>query len=426
MTDGQSTTVKRRGIFVTALVVVAMAAGLFWLLRSEAPAEQRQLEPRPTNGKTAPGSAIAQPKGGSALAAAKASAPASGEGAGGFGGKEEAPPNLLAQIAALHGMVTSADIAAYLQKNADLAAKHVDDFCKQAKQLPQRAPFGDSRRLRDASSYLVNRVDWEGSPEGPPRSGALHLPQPLVDKLGAAGDAWPQAITDADLQGLDFSWLRELQGYDTWDLAAVGPLKDFTGNDLFAAPLPLYSFSTRWMKLRFAQALRTGDLLEASAEAHHLADLLHAQGMLIADMYAVALLRIDRTAWEAASAQGLNVAGWTPTSTDDLDSFSKLTRASPNFFFPGVAPDVMARALECAPAPCSALTEASWMQVAVGEFAPTDNSKDFWPMAEKQSCEAGVRKKIRSGTSIKPTEAQSALASYPQTLEKYFGTPPAK
>ncbi|HEY3444957.1 MAG TPA: hypothetical protein VGK67_01285 [Myxococcales bacterium] len=48
---------------------------------------------------------------------------------------------------------------------------------------------------------------------------------------------------------------------------------------------------------------------------------------------------------------------------------------------------------------------------------------EVWTMAEKQTCENGIREKIRTGKSITPTDANTIFADEPQILEKYFGPP---
>jgi hypothetical protein len=105
---------------------------------------------------------------------------------------------------------------------------------------------------------------------------------------------------------------------------------------------------------------------------------------------------------------------------ESMDGWRRLARSSPNFLYPGVDAKVMAKALECAPAPCSALTEASWVHAAVGELSPTNTSTDFWPLLDKQACDGSVRQKIRASKPNKPTDAKSALAEGPQIIEAAF------
>lgn len=347
-------------------------------------------------------------------------APADDEVHGGFGGEFDQGPSVLDQISALHKMSAQADVSAFLQRNAELAARHLDRYCEESRKLARKDLFPESRRQREAAGYLDGKIDWEPSPSTPRIQGSLHLAQPLADALKTAGKNWPDAIGDAELAGLDFSWMRDLLAYDTWSVTAAGPLSTYQSNDVFGAPLPSYGLYSGWMKLRFAKALRDGDLADAAAEVRHLGELLHSQGVLIGEMFAVESLRIERAAFDAAARRGKAVAGWSPPESDQIEAWRRLARVSNHFFLPGVDPKVMARALECAPAPCSALTEAAWIHSALGDLAPAGSSADFWRLTEGQpSCEPGVLARARATTPMQATEAAGSLDDA-QMLEKTF------
>lgn len=395
------------GVLLAAIAVISLrGTGLRRMFEPESAAEAPAARSRP-----APDPALPPP--------ASAEGPkAYDESQGGIGGVFEEGPNLFEEIARLHALSKKEEVTAFFARNAELAARHVERFCEESRRLPRRGLFPDSRRQRDAAAWLAPRIDWEGAP---PVKGTLQPPSALAERVDSAGKAWLEALADADLSGLDFSWMRELRGYDSWNLAAAGPLKDHPPEKLLDAPLPLYAFFTRWIKLRFAQALRDGSLVDASLEARHLAELLHSQGVLIGEMFSVAVLRLEREAWAAAAGRGLAPAGWTPPDAEELEGHRRLARISHHFFLPGVDPEVMRRARGCLPAPCSALTEAAFVHAAMGELAPTDTRGAFWPFVEELTgCDRGLLDLVRSSPTIPAADAARAYGGQPALLDETF------
>ena len=393
---------------ILALLLIALigiAAATAWLSRVDGP------QPTPAEGPRA--SPAPGPPDGSASAPLSKSTALEGR----------PVPSLVEQLGVIQGVLVQSDTSAFLERNASLARKYVERFCDEAHRLPgRRGLFSESERLRDASGWLVDRVDWEDGWGGPPKEGSLHLSQALLDKVNRS---WPGGLGDIDLRGLDFTWMRELQAFDTWDVAAAGPLKERRGEYLSGAPLPHYILLLSWTKLRFAKALRDGDLFQAAAETRHLADLLHSQGLVVADRFAISVLQVERNARDVAAAQGRDVTGWAPLEADILLGQARLLDASPHFFYPGVDPEVMARALECAPAPCSALTEAALVYLHLGAFASSDTSAAFWSMAEERGCASGAREVLLSLRPA-PSPSERGLDALGGRLEELFEPLPAR
>jgi hypothetical protein len=246
-------------------------------------------------------------------------------------------------------------LADWFAKNAAEAEKNIDEFCADAKKL-EHLPQMPSGREHDASSFLTVRIDWE-DPARP--KGLLHLPEALRQRVASYGPAWPVSITDADLAGLDFSWMAQLQSFDHWNLMAEGPLREYRLADFYNAPIPNFVELYLWTKLRIARAVRTGDFAQASAEIHQLVALLRSTQLVIADMVSVQLLNIERTGLLAAGApEGLAF------SQDDTDLERRVGRSAMYFFFPGVSPEVMKKASACNTRfPCAGLFEGFSMRV---------------------------------------------------------------
>jgi hypothetical protein len=237
-----------------------------------------------------------------------------------------------------------------------------------------------------------------------------------VARIGAAEGTWPTAITEADQGGLSFDWLRSLGDYDHWSLLASGPIAEPGGPPSLDDALPNYPLLMNWAKLRLAAGLRHGDLPTAAAEVRHLADLIHGQGVLLADMVAVMLLRHERAAYDAA---GGAVLGMDPLTTAELDRLKAMYRRADGFFFPGVDPKVMQKAAACAVNACSGMHEGEWADAAFGEFVPERTSSRLRTLMNERRCDSAIMAKVQ----LRPLSSEDAKASILDrpSLEKYFG-----
>ena len=175
------------------------------------------------------------------------------------------------------------EVSKMLERNAAEAAANIERYCAETAKLP-KAIFGepDAGRLRDAAYFLEPLVTWETHPRS---EGILQLPQSLIDKIAAAGDDWATGLSASDAAGLDFDWMAQLLKYDHWSLATVGPVAEQAATvDPFYAPIPNYQTFLLYAKLRYVRALGQGDVAEALNEVQHLADLLHSNGILNAEL----------------------------------------------------------------------------------------------------------------------------------------------
>lgn len=306
---------------------------------------------------------------------------------------------IFGQIQALHQVASQMDVSTYLETNAALAAKHIERFCEEARKTPR--PYAPSARSQDAAAFLAPRIDWATEP---PIEGTLHVPASITQLLNA--DGWEEKIADLDLSGLEPRWLSELLPYDYWELTTAGPPSKLGPGADFGAALPLYPFFVHWTKLRFARAFRFGDFLEASREVRHLANLLSTQNVVLAQVIAAVLLKVEERAFLVATRRGLSVPGWAPAGTaEDLDRLRRIDRVSYAFFLPGVSEKVMARALDCAPARCTAITEGAWSHATVGELSSEDTREGFGRIVEDSGCQGPLLAKIREGQKLSLHEA---------------------
>ncbi len=167
------------------------------------------------------------------------------------------------------------DLALGLRKNAADAEAFVDQLCAESRILRERPLFRAPQGYeRDAAPFLVPLIGYEKPLDYPP--GQLQLMDELRTHLKSYGSDWLTKITDQDLAGVDFSWMAMLKQFDHWSMLGAGRLGDVPAGDLFRDPLLNYYDLTLWSKLRFAMGLRRGDLLAASAEVRHVADLMRS------------------------------------------------------------------------------------------------------------------------------------------------------
>jgi len=246
-------------------------------------------------------------------------------------------------------------------------------------------------------------IDYEMPLHDPP--GRLHLPDDLTGRIRAYDADWISRITDRDLAGFDFSWLPALAQFDHWSVLGAGRLRDYKPGDFFREPIPNYLSLQLWSKLRYALGLRRGDLAAASAEVRHLADLLRTQGILIAEMIAVALYRLDARARDAAAAAGFDVSAWVAPDPDQLLRHRETMFAGMFFTYPGVDSETVKKAVECLPSPCPALLEGVGANHAFGAYGSSDNLQLVRELALKHGCEEAIMERAVLSAQLRAGDA---------------------
>lgn len=276
--------------------------------------------------------------------------------------------------------------------------------------MAQAKIFGPGGPRADAATSLAVRVDWEDG-----RRGLLHLPEALTVRIRELPTGtWPQALQPADWAGLDFTWLTDLLAFDHWSLSADGPLRDQDHPDFFTAPIPNYVGLQSWAKLRLVKGAREGELGKASLEVRHLAVLVGSQGTLVGEMIRLALLRIDRHAWETS---GVPIPEDVPTMPR-LDEARVVGRTAPYYLYPGVPKAVQEKALARGLTKCSQVMEALGATVAFQDIVPAPAGQLDWLVAQA-SCDPSLAAKLRAGG---PSNAAALTESFldEQGAERFF------
>jgi len=298
-----------------------------------------------------------------------------------------------------------------LARNARMADAYVDRLCEEGRKLREHPALPDgSSRDRDAAEFMAPLVDYESPLDDPP--GRLHLADALAGRVKAYGADWPAKISDRDLEALDFRWMSTLQRFDHWSLYGAGRLTEQPASfaDFYRQSIPNYLSLQLWSKLRFAAAYRRGDLAQASAEVRHLADLIRTQSILIAEMIAVAIYRLDARARELAVAKGLDTAGWPEADVSRIDRHRRIAFASLYFTYPGVKPETVREAVECMPSPCSALLEGAGANRTFDPYGGADNLDLVTDLAREHGCESATLDRVRRFRELTAGETLTVVA----------------
>ncbi|MBX7114994.1 MAG: hypothetical protein K1X64_11760 [Myxococcaceae bacterium] len=306
--------------------------------------------------------------------------------------------------AAIETLQQARELRSRLAQNAADAEKNLDTYCEASARLSRRALFLPSSRNHDAAAYLTVRVDWEGDSRPP---GLLHLPEALSKRVADSGEDWLTKISEADFAQLDFSWLATLHQYDHWNvLLGDGPLRDYSRDNYWHAPIPNFLFWVHWAQLRLAAALRTRDMPGAAHDVRHMAYLCHSTELLIGDMIALRLLTLERQARAFASAQGQAIGEGESASADDLEEYKKLSFTARRFQLPGVPAPVKKRALQCgATPPCVAIYEGTLARHALAEIFPPEATET----APGTGCNEEVLRRLQHTSPVTLEEANDIV-----------------
>ena len=302
------------------------------------------------------------------------------------------------------------EVSVWLEVNADLAERTVEQYCAQAMSLRGLEVFEPAGHALDAMAFMSPLSDWEASSEAePPIHGSLHLPDALALKLRALAPAsWPTALT-ADADGLDFTWMRRLQQFDHWDVGMDPHVAEHL-NWWFDAVIPNFETLVHWAKLRLVNGLTQGGVLQAAAEVRHLAKICESTQTLVGLEVGLAMRGFETLVHDLAIQRGLDVSGW-PAVLDGAEKIKarQLSRVASLYFYPGVSPRVMRRASECAVGVCPALADAIGAQNALQGFASIDTRWALSDLVSRMGCSGTNAKLAREARPLAADEARVFL-----------------
>lgn len=176
-------------------------------------------------------------------------------------------------------------------------------------------PLLQPRDGGDAAPLLFAHVRWEAAADAGVRTS--ELPDALIASLKQWGPDWPKYAGDAGVEQLDLQWMAQLSAYGYWDLEPVGGPLDAVPFAPLTEPIPYFIDVQNFAKVRLLQGLGSGDARVAAAEVRELARLSLTAEHLVAEMIGVALLGMERKAYDESVARGLPVDGWVPVAEAD-------------------------------------------------------------------------------------------------------------
>jgi hypothetical protein len=284
-----------------------------------------------------------------------------------------------------------AEMRAFLARNAADAERSVDRYCEATKGLKRLETPSPVDRHRDAAYYMGIRTDWEDG-----RIGLLHLAKSLTDRMNNPMYSW-RNFGPADYAGLDFSWMHELEQFDSWSLSGDGPLKGDLTVSAAEAPIPNYVTMQNWVKLRLVKGANDGDLPTAIREVRHLGDLIASNGTLVSEMIRLAFQGIERGFLES---RGI-VPEDPPLSATQVSSLRFATFGGMFLLYPGVPRAVKEKALKCMPVRCSALSEAIAFTASVRDLVD-DAAGDIEWLQQQSPCDPALARTVGRSPPIDP------------------------
>lgn len=321
------------------------------------------------------------------------------------------------------GLVQLFALGEALAKNAAHADAYVDKLCEENRKLSERRPLRQlPPRKQDAAVFMAPLMDYEKPLDQPP--GKLHLSDEFRQRINDYGADWPTRIDERDLAGLDFGWLNALAQFDHWSVLAAGRLREHPPDNIYRDAIPNYIGFQVWSKLRLATGLRRGDMLTASTEVRHLADLIRSQQLLIAELIGVTLYRLDAHARTVAKAAGVSVDEWPEAQTEDLASYRNASFGSIYFTYPQVNPETLRKAIGCSPTPCTALLEGAAANQSFGMWTGTNNLSVIRELAAANGCDAALLARTLAGQEIAAGDALEVVGEeLPSRIPKFLGPP---
>ena len=227
--------------------------------------------------------------------------------------------------------------AAERQAVDQMTSDQVDRLIRDLQRIAEVNVLDIPTRTRDAGALLNPYI---GLDDGTPAVEDVWWSDVKHSRMLNRRTHWSTAPDDIEIG--DLSILKELMAYDHWEAGRL-PSDDGTAHDgrgaydaylrevphnaylsiLQPAPNPLALVDLA--KFRLQQGLRTGDMLPALQEVRHLARLLHSDETLVHTVMAIALLRFERRAVEAATERGLLAStDWTVPTEDDLNAMHRV------------------------------------------------------------------------------------------------------
>mgnify|MGYP000626524326 CR=1 FL=1 len=189
------------------------------------------------------------------------------------------------------------------------------------RELGRTEIFGKPHLAKDASKFLNRRVRW------PARSGEpVYLDAEPKGRVPLVAKNIPLSFDKAksiSYKNIDFSWLKEVGGFDYWDLSHSPPVINrlaamkggyITANYFFGdMPEPLFNELYTFMRLRLMHGIATRTLRAALAESRQMAQLVASTETVNGYVVAGLMLVSEAEAFDYGAKLGIvRSKEWTP------------------------------------------------------------------------------------------------------------------
>ena len=239
--------------------------------------------------------------------------------------------SLLMVLSLLGGIFYSQNKAADEFQRLSLKPDLIQEIMDAHKRLSLLEAFQPLEGNRDGSFLLNKHIPLDGlGPEPDEVVWWSYIDEDEKNSLKTRWKTEPSIVYDAFGQlRWDCSILADLLNYDKWDPSSSGPYANVLSLppsvDLAVIPMPNLIGLQYLAKARLAKGLHDKDILPALKEVRHLARLTLGHDSLVDSMIALALLKIELSAFEQAILEGLiTETDWTPVKEEDI----KLARAT--------------------------------------------------------------------------------------------------
>ena len=181
--------------------------------------------------------------------------------------------------------------------------------------------FGKVHLSKDAGTFLNRRVRWPNAAGEP-----AYLDEEVKGRVPLVAKDVPLTLDKSQsisFKHIDFSWLKEIGGFDYWDLSKAPPVTDRVAQVKANYAAPYYFFATSpepifsdiyaFMRLRLMHGIATRTLSAALAESRQMAQLLASTEAPNGYVVAGLMLVSEAEAYDYGVKQKiLKAKDWTP------------------------------------------------------------------------------------------------------------------
>ena len=215
----------------------------------------------------------------------------------------------------------------------------------------------------------------------------------------------------------DWKWVDEIaQQYDCWDIDEDSPRSLLQWQEPTDVAIPNWVGLQSWIKYRLVVALQIKDqeeMVQALSSTRAWAKIMYTTENLLGEMIAVAILKIEREAYEESKRRGIDV-DWEPITEQQEKILRRVLFASVNYFALWTPKEKQAIANEIPIGMCAGLNDGmtlSWFTLgylATFKESELNHIRDWSTQCRLQ----WMKQKWKERTKIPPRKMQKILCTY--------------